>query len=53
MWDPRIHDRLCDAQESDVRIANEHIGRLKKDFAATPTSPSAPNTGALQRLLAL
>lgn len=35
-WDPRIPNRLCDAAESDVRVAREQIDRLK----ATATPPS-------------
>jgi hypothetical protein len=34
MWDPRIPMRLCDANESNVRIAQEQINRLKAKLAA-------------------
>ena len=34
MWDPQIPFRLCEANESDVRVAQEQINRLKANVAA-------------------
>jgi hypothetical protein len=53
MWDPRIPTRLCDANESDVRVAQEQINRLKAKLAAITPPSSTSHTGGASAVTSL